>query len=174
MSTTSVRDGRQLTASPTRDAKWASLAIGCMFTFAAVLSAALNTAAPFEHGWWLVAYLSLVGGIAQMLLGTGQYVLAERTRARKPPEAVLLTELALWSSGTIAVAAGELAGTSTVLLLGSAALLFDLTLFAGGLRRLHNGAAAPAVVWEGAYAALLLFLAVSVLVGSSLAGALPG
>jgi hypothetical protein len=39
------------------------------FLVAAVLVAAVRGLVPFAHGWWLVSYLVLVGGISQWLLG---------------------------------------------------------------------------------------------------------
>lgn len=174
MSTTHIRDRRDLATRPAQNARATFLATGCVFLLAAVLSAVVDTAASFHHGWWLVAYLSLVGGLSQMLLGAGQYMLAERTHCQTPPNTLLLTELGLWSVGTVAVAVGDLAGSSTVLLLGSALLLIDLGLFARGLARLQRAADRRAVALERCYAVLLLFLAISVLVGSSLGGALPG
>jgi hypothetical protein len=147
-----------------------SLASGT-FLLAGVLSAAVNIAAPFDHGWWLVAYLSLVGALSQLLLGVGQSVLAENAASPVAADSLVVIQLALWGLGTIAVAAGDLAGTTAVLLCGSGLLLADLALFAGGLRRAAHGAARRA---QRGYAALLVFLAISVLVGSSLAGALPG
>jgi hypothetical protein len=48
------------------------------FLLAGVLSStAITIAAPFEHGWRLVAYLSLVGALSRLLLGVGQSLLAE-------------------------------------------------------------------------------------------------
>jgi len=169
-----LQNRRYLATHPAQNARAAFLAAGCVFLLAAALSAVVNTAASFHHGWWLVAYLSLVGGLSQMLLGAGQDVLAERTHSQTPPNALLLTELGLWSVGSVAVAVGDLAGASTVLLLGSALLLIDLALFAVGLARLQSQADRRVVALERCYAALLLFLAISVLVGSSLGGALPG
>jgi hypothetical protein len=34
--------------------------------------AAVNSAAPFGHGSWLAAYLVLVGGVSQVVLGAGR------------------------------------------------------------------------------------------------------
>lgn len=174
MSTARIRDRRDLATRPAQDARTAFLATGCVFLLAAALSAVLNTAASFHHGWWLVAYLSLVGGLSLMLLGTGKYALAERANGQTQPNALLLTELGLWSVGSVAVAVGDLAGASTVLLLGSTLLLIDLGLFARALARLRREADRRAVALERCYAVLLLFLVISVLVGSSLGGALPG
>jgi hypothetical protein len=53
-------------------------------------------------------------------------------------------------------------------------LLIDLALFAVGLSRLRQRAARSAAAWELGYTLLLVFLAVSVLVGCALAGARPG
>ena len=174
MSTARIRNPRDIQTQPAQNARTGFLAVGCVFLLAGALSAVVNTAASFDHGWWLVAYLSLVGGLSQMLLGVGQYVLAERTQSQTPPNTLPLAQLGLWSLGTVAVAAGDLAAARTVLLVGGALLLIDLVLFAVGLSRLKHKAARRAVAWERCYAALLAFLAVSVLVGSSLAGALPG
>jgi hypothetical protein len=45
-----------------------SLGLGLTFLAAAMPTAALSATNPFEHGWWLVAYLALVGGVGQLLL----------------------------------------------------------------------------------------------------------
>lgn len=169
-----LQNRRDLATHPAQNARTAFLAAGCVFLLAAVLGAVVNAAASFHHGWWLVAYLSLVGGLSQMLLGVGQDVLAERTHSQTPPNTLLLMELGLWSVGSVAVAVGDLAGARTVLLLGSALLLIDLALFAVGLSRMRRDAARRVVTLERCYAALLLFLAISVLAGSSLGGALSG
>ena len=39
---------------------------------AALVALVVRMAEPFEHGVWLVAYLVLVGFLAQLLLGRGQ------------------------------------------------------------------------------------------------------
>jgi hypothetical protein len=56
---------------------------------------------PFPHAAWLVAYLFLVGFLAQALLERGQAVLAgSRAKGRVPLQA------ALWNAGVIAVPIG--------------------------------------------------------------------
>jgi hypothetical protein len=73
------------------------------FLLAGVLSStAITIAAPFEHGWRLVAYLSLVGALSQLLLGVGQSLLAENGAGRVPADSLVLMQ-ALWGLGTIAV-----------------------------------------------------------------------
>jgi hypothetical protein len=174
MSAAAVRKPPGVEARPHVVPRVAFSLASATFLLAGVLSAAINIAAPFEHGWWLVAYLSLVGALSQLLLGVGQSLLAENAASRVPADSLVLIQLALWGLGTIAVAAGDLTGARAVLLCGSGLLLVDLALFAGGLRRVVHGAARPAAAQQRGYAALLVFLAISVLVGSSLGGALPG
>lgn len=143
------------------------------FLGAAAVVAAVQLAAPLTRGWWLVAYLALVGGVAQALLGNGQLALVARTAgAHAPGRGWWVAPWALWNAGTITVAATDLAGSAAGVLAGSAALLVALALFAG---HLHGARACPRCapsLWTGAYAALVVFLAVSVFTGAGLAGAL--
>ena len=87
--TTPPRD--VLTARPDR----LSLGLGLTFLAAALPAAALSAANPFEHGWWLVAYLTLVGGLSQLLLGPGRTWLLARAGSPRPRESNLWGELAL-------------------------------------------------------------------------------
>ena len=48
-------------------------------------SSTIHASSPFAHGAWLVAYLALVGFLAQALLGAGQSALL--TEALCPPSA---------------------------------------------------------------------------------------
>jgi hypothetical protein len=128
--------------------------------------AAVDSAAPFRHGSWLAAYLVLVGGIAQGVLGAGRLALqaAPLTRAR------LSAQLALWNAGSLVVPAGVLWDAQTLVTAGSAALLCALALFAVDARGRARAARARAVV----YLAIVVGLAVSVVIGSALADAAPG
>lgn len=146
------------------------------FLGAAAVVTAVQLAAPITRGWWLVAYLALVGGVAQALLGNGQLALVARTAGagtRAGPDGRWwVAPWVLWNAGTITVAATDLAGSAAGVLAGSAALLVALGLFAG---HLHGARACPRCapsLWTGAYAALVVFLAVSVFTGAGLAGAL--
>jgi hypothetical protein len=128
--------------------------------------ASVNSAAPFAHGSWLAAYLVLVGGVSQVVLGAGRLAL----RAPRPTPARLRTQLVLWNLGSLAVPAGVLSDAPTLVTVGSVALLWALALFAAeasGVRREVRG---RAVV----YLAIVVGLAASVAVGSALAGAVPG
>lgn len=69
-----------------------AVAAGTMIV-AGGLVAAINSAAPFAHGSWLAAYLVLVGGVAQLLLGVGCLVLPE-------PRLSARLRRASWGCGT--------------------------------------------------------------------------
>lgn len=128
--------------------------------------AAVNSAAPFGHGSWLAAYLVLVGGVSQILLGLGRSAL----RAPRPARAVRRAQLALWNLGSLVVPAGVLANVALLVTAGSVALLAGLVLFARGLTPLRRDVRGLATL----YFAVIVGLAVSVIVGSAIADAAPG
>ena len=64
--------------------------------------AAVNSATPFGHGSWLAAYLVLVGGVSQGVLGAGRLAL----HAPRPTPALLRAQLVLWNLGSLAVGPG--------------------------------------------------------------------
>jgi hypothetical protein len=152
--------------APAPPRRWSVDAIGALSLGAAGvlitaggLVAAVNSAAPFTHGSWLAAYLVLVGGVAQALLGIGRAgVTATRASARRRRR-----ELVLWNGATLAVALGVLVDVPVVVALASAALLAALASFA-------TATAAGAARWRRlAYHGLILALAASTLVGCVLA-----
>ncbi|MFN8215738.1 MAG: hypothetical protein U0R71_03995 [Solirubrobacterales bacterium] len=125
------------------------------------LIAAINSAAPFAHGSWLAAYLVLVGGVAQVLLGVGPLALP----APRLLGDLRLVQLGLWNLGNAIVAAGALLDASGVVLAGSLLLLVALACFyfGGGPGR------AGARVRVSLYRAAILALAASALLGAVLA-----
>jgi hypothetical protein len=131
--------------------------------------AAVNSAAPFGHGSWLAAYLVLVGGVSQVVLGAGRLAL----RAPRPTPALLRAQLVLWNLGSLAVPAGVLADAPTLVTVGSVALLCALALFAAGAAG-ASGVRREARVRAVVYLTIVVGLAASVVVGSALAGAVPG
>jgi len=150
--------------APAPPRRWSVDAIGAtslgaagVLIIAGGLISAVNSAAPFAHGSWLAAYLVLVGGVAQALLGIGRAgVPATRASARRRRR-----ELVLWNSATLVVALGVLVDAPAIVALGSVALLAALASFAtapGGSRRRRL-----------AYRGLILALAASTLVGCALA-----
>src|SRR5215211_5146213 len=73
------------------------------------LVAAVNSAAPSAHGSWLAAYLVLVGGVSQVVLGVGHRALL----AREPPWQATRAQLLLWNAGSVAVPAGVLSDAAS-------------------------------------------------------------
>jgi hypothetical protein len=144
------------------------------FVVASAAVAVVQATAPFARGWWLVAYLILVGGLSQLLLGSGLIALARRSAARKPGAMATRAELLLWNTGTVTVAVADLGEAPAGVLAGSVALYAALVLFAIGLRRVTITARRPPTRWLRGYALLLIVLGGSVLIGTGLAGALPG
>lgn len=137
------------------------------------LISAINSAAPFDRGSWLAAYLVLVGGVAQVTLAGGR--LAIVSKAPSPREEVRL--LALWNFGSLAVPLGVLADLGLAIWLGSAALLAGLWLFTRGIdtagaaaraSRARPGAGTGTVI---GYLGFAVMLAVSVAIGCLLADA---
>jgi hypothetical protein len=66
---------------------------------AASVALAARVADPFAHGTWLVAYLVLVGFLAQLLLGLGQGALLSAGGLSVPPRRVRLAQTLLWNFG---------------------------------------------------------------------------
>lgn len=125
--------------------------------------AAVNSAAPFAHGSWLAAYLVLVGGSAQVVLGLGRLVLP----APQPSSRLIAVELVGWNLGSLAVPAGVLSGVTALVMLGSVILLVALAGFAIGARAWPRDGRVRVIGYHG----VILMLAVSVVVGSVLAAA---
>ena len=142
------------------------LACAAVLIVAGGAVAAVNSAAPFAHGSWLAAYLVLVGGVSQGVLGAGRLALhaPPLTRARSR------AQLALWNVGSLAVPAGVLGDAPALVTAGSVALLCALALFAAEARGVRRELRGRAVV----YLAIVVGLAVSVVIGSALADAAPG
>lgn len=155
MSVQSGRDGRVLFA-----------VLGGAMIVAGGLVAAVNSAAPFDHGSWLAAYLVLVGGVSQILLGLGHLFLP----APKPSARLLHVQLACWNVGNLVVAGGVLADVTAGVMAGSVVLLVALGCFATGAGWERSAARGRLA----AYHAFGLMLAVSVLIGGALAGSNPG
>ena len=140
-----------------------------VFIIAAAVIAVINTRTPFTRGWWLVAYLALVGGVAQIMLGPGLIALARHSDAAMPGLHHKFAELLLWNTGTAIVAFADIAISPPGVLAGSVLLIAALFLFAGELHGASAFARRPAPGWRRMYALLLVFLLGSVAVGTVLA-----
>lgn len=146
-----VLDRQQLSAA------WLSAA---MIVAAGIVSA-VHELTPFARGSWLVAYLVLVGGVAQALLAFGP----RWAGAVATPAARRWAGTWLWVAGSLLVPAGRLAGLAPLTIAGSIALLAALAGYAATVLRAPRGIARRV----GVYLALVAFLATSVGVGLVLA-----
>jgi hypothetical protein len=124
----------------------------------AVFAAAARAIEPFDHGIWLVAYLFLVGFMAQYLLARGQSMLSPtgQPAADSPP---IREQATLWNAGVVGVPVGVFADARLLVVLGSVALLASLGAFwhAYGSVRLEPDIELGAL--RVAYRALILFMA---------------
>jgi len=102
-------------------AQVAASAGSAVFVIAAAVVGTANLQMPFERGWWLTAYLFLVGGLAQLLLARGQDALT--TAPHAPSAAHVWAQWALWNTGTAVVAVAEMAQVMPAVDVGSAAML---------------------------------------------------
>jgi hypothetical protein len=140
------------------------------FIGAAVVVAAVHLATPITRGWWLVAYLTLVGGLAQLLLFGGLVALARRSATRMPGAAVIKRRVVLWNAGTLIVAVMDLVELQIGVVVGAGALVVALVMFARDLRDVDLAAPALRDRWSAGYALLLIVLGCSVAIGVALAG----
>lgn len=104
---------------------------------------------------WMVAYLVLVVGLAQIILGIGQIVLADKL----VPGILVAAQFLLFNIGNAGVIAGTVADTFPPVAVGTVLVLIGLGLFLYGSRgsahgRLRNG-----------YRSLIGLIAIGALVG---------
>lgn len=133
--------------------------VAALATIAGGLIAAAAAHAPSRPLVWMVAYLVLVAGAAQMALGAGRALLA----AQAPGKFRITVECALLNLGNAGVVIGTLAGSLPVAAAGVLAFIASLALFLDAVR----GASRD---WRlTAYRGLLALLFASSLVGLVLA-----
>jgi hypothetical protein len=137
---------------------------------AAAVAGTIRAVTPFEHGIWLVAYLFLVGFLAQALLAAGQDSLYRRA-GRSPSVRLVRMEAVLWNLGVVAVPLGVLVDARLGVVIGSCVLLPALGLFARSLTISANSH--DAIPIGMAYMALVLAMATSVVIGTALAWDIP-
>ena len=131
-----------------------------------------NAVAPFERGWWLTAYLFLVGGLAQLLLIRGQEVLT--AGPREPPASLIWMQWGLWNVGTATVAVADMAQIMAALTPVASRCSSRWCCTRSGLEAAGGKPERQASAFGYGYAALRVVLGGSVLLGTFLAGALPG
>lgn len=122
------------------------------------LVAAASAPAHSEVGTWAAAYLVLVAGAAQIVLGVAQAVLSPG----RPPAPAVGIQVVLFNVGNAGVVAGTAVGVHWVGDTGSLLLLGALALSAYTVRGVGGRAA-------GLYRVLVVVLALSVPVGSVMA-----
>ncbi len=98
--------------------------IGAGLVVAGGLVSAVAAPTASYHSSWAVAYIVLVAGVAQALLGFGQAVLTEGAASAR----VRLAELCCWNVGNALVIVGTLLDVPIVLYLGCLALILTLVL----------------------------------------------
>jgi hypothetical protein len=118
---------------------------------------------PFSHAAWFVAYLFLVGFLAQTLLERGQAALAGPTATTR-----VLLQAALWNAGVIAVPIGVFTDARLWVVLGGLSLLLALVSFWRRTRRSRPGRNRP-VRLQIAYILLIAAMALSSMIGIGLA-----
>jgi hypothetical protein len=133
----------------------------------------VRIAQPFDHGTWLVAYLVLVGFLAQLLLGRGQAALLSSGDLPVPSRNQRLAQTVLWNLGVVAVPLGVLAQTRLAVVVGSVSLLAALASLWMTVRPTIVSAPAGRSWLASAYFALLVIMTASVFVGSALAWDIP-
>jgi hypothetical protein len=131
--------------------------------FGGVLAAVIAVVWHFSHAAWLVAYLFLVGFLAQALLARGQTVLAGPTAADD-----VAWQAALWNAGVVAVPAGVFTNARLWVVLGGLALLAALVLFWRDTSPTPLGRRGPPLV-QAAYILLIAVMALSTFIGIGLA-----
>lgn len=104
---------------------------GAVAIVAGGLVAAANASASIEKGNWAAAYLVLVVGVAQVLLGAGRALLADPL----PTMRRVTLEYATFSVGNLGVLAGTLFGSQLGVDLGGVALVAALVGFLGTVPR---------------------------------------
>lgn len=135
---------------------------------AAAIVAVARAARPLDHGVWLVAYLFLVGFLAQFLLGRGQVALLTETGRPMPPRGTRAIQALLWNAGVVLVPTGVLLDARLFIVIGAATLLLALGSFYRSVAdALAPPAGAPARL-RRTYVALLSLMALSTLVGTAL------
>jgi hypothetical protein len=140
---------------------------------AAAVALVIRIVAPFEHGVWLVAYLVLVGFLAQLLLGCGQTALLSAGGLSIPPRRVRVAQALLWNLGVVAVPVGVLAESRLAVVAGSVSLIAALTSL-GMSARVPLATALGRRSWLGwGYAGLLAVMAASTAIGTALAWDIP-
>ena len=128
-----------------------NLTAGALAAFvAAIVAIAVHAAEPFAHGGWFIAYLLLVGFLAQLLLGVGQGRLLRAEALPSVPHRIRLAQALLWNVGVVAVPVGVLGEARVAVVAGSVSLAGALFLLRIPFAMYWPGRARPRAGWPGA------------------------
>lgn len=140
-------------------------ALGASYVVLGGLVAAVGYSADWDRAAWASAFLVLVGGVAQVVLGGGAVALA----AAQPPRKGFLLRIALWNIGTLVVLAGGLAEQVVVVAIGGLVLLGGLVV---SLKSARCGGRRVHARWaQLGYDGFVVFLLASIGVGVALTAA---
>ncbi|WP_372697502.1 hypothetical protein [Arthrobacter sp. JSM 101049] len=106
------------------------IVIGSLGVLAGGLLSAISAASPSYLASWAVAYLVLVVGAAQLVLGLGQ----DRLAAGEVAPGVISAELLAFNLANIAVLAGSLFAVVALTWLGAALIIVSMALFIWAVR----------------------------------------
>jgi hypothetical protein len=115
-----------------------------------------------------VAYLVLVGFLAQLLLARGQAHLRGPAGVSSPQPRARSRELVLWNLGVVLVPVGALADTRLAVLAGTVSLLAALLSFAASVREPFASGLRRGLL-GASYITLLCLMAASAVTGLGLA-----
>lgn len=101
------------------------LVIGGLGILAGGFLSAISAAAPSYLASWAVAYLVLVVGFAQLLLGIGQDQLA----VRRPSTGLVAAEVLAFNLANVAVLVGSLTSIVVLTWIGAALIVVAMVLF---------------------------------------------
>jgi len=110
------------------------LIIGGLSVIAGGAISAVAAASPSYLASWAVAYIVLVAGVAQLVLGIGQAQLA----SRRPPAWAIVAEVVALNLANVAVLIGSLADIRVLSYIGAALLVIALALFVWAVRGKHS------------------------------------
>lgn len=134
----------------------AFVVFGIASVIAGGLISALFASNPDEQAAWLVAYLVLVVGVAQVGLGAGQAWLANR----EPRRSMVAVEFIAYNLGNAGVIVGTLVQQPFIVDIGGVALVVALVLLLWNVRGRGAGGWLRYLYWL-----LIAILAVSIPVG---------
>lgn len=131
--------------------------VGALAVIFGGLIAAVTGPLELTKGSWAAAYLVLVAGVAQVMMGS-----ARRRWRREGADASGWWQLTLWNLGHVGVIGGTVAGSTPVVVGGSVPLVLALVLAL--LASLRSPDGGDRMLLSG-YRLLLVLLAVSIPVG---------